>query len=701
MAPDGASTTPTNVWEHHSEQRRQANASVKGDVGLHRPTMAQLQPVLALIDSGETSGRAVFDAFQATQATTTRPIVTTVRMDTGYVTSQLDEGKVLSAVLHGNRTRGLERGLNDIVQLKIDTDTRQLVWGLASFEAASVLENVAFKIPTKDGMQTFTMTSTHALDGFFVEIVGFNVDLEAQAHLWEVLAKCGAMPVAGMYTNTSKAYGATGSRYRVSFRGNNVPAVFKKDGRLLDEIVFLGQLYRVYPKGWFASRDRRFNRADLDQYARDVKVPPMKKPAAAPPVATRNPTTPKRQRVDEEAVPWSYVSKGAAAGSNGTARSWLSPNMYDALDAHVSLSTETVYSADKRDLSIVPAVLYRPDAPVQPALGEFVGGTKVKANKAVRVEVPLQTVLDEFAALDNAATATKAGFEATSQGAAANTTLDLARHIRAGEADWIQRDLEEHPLVFRRQLEDIALTEPALFRSLLHLRVLSRWFRASLGAAQHFKKVYATVFGHSFDIDSLASDVESLTTASTLLPSYDSSDGSSPATPVSTEATVALAELVLASTAPLFYANDSALFKVSGVPVFAIPARKRSRYLSSATICYVLWGQTLLGSTIRATMSSLLQSAIGAAQHEAQLAACDATGDNDVDMNVDHPVLDALATDLDTWRQCLVALDGLTEFDDLSIAPKNQVMYDTSSGTLVHGDLLTLWTDATDGPPRC
>ncbi|ETV89847.1 hypothetical protein H310_15315, partial [Aphanomyces invadans] len=369
-----------------------------------------------------TSGRVLFDAFLATLTTAPRAIVTSLRMYTGHVTSQLDEGKVLSAVLHDNRNRTIERGLQGVVRLKIDTDTRQLIWGLASHEAASLLENTAFNIPTKDGKQSFTMTSPHVLDGFHAEIVGFDVDTPSLAYLWDVLAKCGAMPIAGMYTNTSKTYGSTGSRYRISFHDSQVPAVFKKAGRLIDEIVFLGRLYRVYPKGWFANRERRLNRADLDQYARDAK------------------------RVDLNPDPWTYVSKGATMGSNGNHRSWISPNMYDALDAHVSLTTQTVYSADMGDLSILPHIQRRPDAPSLPATGAFVGGTKVKANKLTRVDIPLQTVLDDFAALDKAATTAKAEFEATCQKVSACTTLDLARYIRAGEADWIQRDLEAHPL---------------------------------------------------------------------------------------------------------------------------------------------------------------------------------------------------------------------------------------------------------------
>jgi hypothetical protein len=659
--------------------------------------MGQLQPVLDLIAAGETSGRAVFEAFQATQPLSPRPVVATVRMDTGYLTNQLDEGKVLAAVLHTNRSKGLERGLDAIVQLKIDTDARQLVWGLATYEAVTILENTYFQIPTKEGSQRFQMVSSHALDGFHAEIVGFAVDRDSQAHLWEVLGCCGAMPISGQYVNTSKAFGATGSRYRVSFQGNDVPAVFKKDGRLLDEIVFMGKLYRIYPKGWFAHRDRRFIRGDLDQYARDLRVSAPAAQATKPAPARRATTDTKRQRVDPDPAGWTYVTKGAAAGSQGQPRAWQSANIYTALDSQLALTTRTVYSADRSDVTIVPAITRRPDAPAPPTSGEFVGGTKTRANQVVRVETSLTTLLNEFAALDAASMLAATKFQASCEAASVDTRFVLADYIKSGEADWIQRDLEVHPIAFRRQLQDLALTEPELLLPLVQLRMLCRWLRASVGATQRFHALYKTAFGHDFSLVVLADDYARLSIDNELRDSYDPAEGGTSAvTPIATESVVALSELVLGSVAPLIYTSDAAICAVTAKPVFSIPSRTNSRYLSTSTICDVLWGNTLLGAAVRDSVSSLLAAAIEAAAHAAALVQ----GYGDVDMCT-GPVDDATVVQLQDCRSCLRAMDALVEFGDLGVGPDNQVVYDPSAGTLAHGDLRELWSEVPLAAPRC
>ncbi len=694
--PRAAPPAPENVWSHHAEARGKANKAVRDDVGLHRPSMAALQPLLDLVAAGETSGRVLFETFENIHPTVARPIVTTVRMDTGYATNQLTEKSAIAAVLHC-RVRGIERSLADLVQLKIDTDARQLVWGLATYEAVTILENTYFQIPTKEGSQRFQMVSSHALDGFHAEIVGFAVDRDSQAHLWEVLGCCGAMPISGQYVNTSKAFGATGSRYRVSFQGNDVPAVFKKDGRLLDEIVFMGKLYRIYPKGWFAHRDRRFIRGDLDQYARDLRVSAPAAQATKPAPARRATTDTKRQRVDPDPAGWTYVTKGAAAGSQGQPRAWQSANIYTALDSQLALTTRTVYSADRSDVTIVPAITRRPDAPAPPTSGEFVGGTKTRANQVVRVETSLTTLLNEFAALDAASMLAATKFQASCEAASVDTRFVLADYIKSGEADWIQRDLEVHPIAFRRQLQDLALTEPELLLPLVQLRMLCRWLRASVGATQRFHALYKTAFGHDFSLVVLADDYARLSIDNELRDSYDPAEGGTSAvTPIATESVVALSELVLGSVAPLIYTSDAAICAVTAKPVFSIPSRTNSRYLSTSTICDVLWGNTLLGAAVRDSVSSLLAAAIEAAAHAAALVQ----GYGDVDMCT-GPVDDATVVQLQDCRSCLRAMDALVEFGDLGVGPDNQVVYDPSAGTLAHGDLRELWSEVPLAAPRC
>ena len=210
--------------------------------------------------------------------------------------------------------------------------------------------------------------------------------------------------------------------------------MFKKDGRLLDEVVFLGKLYRIFPKGWFAHRDRRFIRGDLDQYARDLRVPLPDAPPS-PTAQGRRPTTEtKRQRVNPDPAGWTYVTKGAAAGSQGQPRAWQSANIYTALDSQLVMTTRTVYSADRSDVTIVPAITRRPDAPAPPTSGEFVGGTKTRANQVVRVETSLTALLNEFAALDAASGLAATTFQASCEAASADTRFVLADYIKSGES---------------------------------------------------------------------------------------------------------------------------------------------------------------------------------------------------------------------------------------------------------------------------
>jgi len=692
--PRAAPPAPENVWSHHAEARGKANKAVRDDVGLHRPSMAALQPLLDLVAAGETSGRVLFETFENIHPTVARPIVTTVRMDTGYATNQLTEKSAIAAVLHC-RVRGIERSLADLVQLKIDTDARQLVWGLASFEAAAALENMQFRIPTKDGTQSFAMVSAHVLDGFHVEIVGFNVDRDSRAHLWEVLSRCGAVPISGQYTTASKMYGTTGSRYRVSFQGADVPAIFKKDGRFLDELVFMGKLYRVYPKGWFAHRDRRFVRGDLDQHARDMHVPRPDVKSHPSPTAAR-PTAPaKRQKVSTATAPWTTVlSKSNALDGAGKPRSWTSPNMYDALQAHVTVTTKLVSSADGADRSIVPVVSRRSDAPASVAAHEFVGGTKTHAHKVLRVETPLSELLDEFDALDRAATAHAADFEQSCQAAVPVPKFDLAHFIRAGEADWLQRDLEAHPISFRRQLRDLALVEPALLLQLVQLRMMCRWLRAAHGSSDRFHVVYEKVHGHPYSSAVFAADFAALCTNHRLINSVDPEEsGKGDATPLAAEGVVALAELVLGSLAPHFYAHDAALYAITAEPIFSIPSRTHGRYLASATICSVLWGDSLLGRRVRDEVASLLAAGMEAAAHAVSLVL----GTDDASMTADDPTWAAL---LDS-QLCLRHMDMLHAFGDACLQPDTQVMYDASAGLLVHGDLTELWSELPDPAVRC
>ncbi|KAG9399078.1 hypothetical protein AC1031_012036 [Aphanomyces cochlioides] len=458
-----------NVWQHYADQRRQAAKAAKDDVGYHRPTMEQLAPVLALAETPSVTGREHFEAFETAIPTSHRPVVAYMHMDAGFFINQIDEGKALRVVLHDQQNEGIDDGLAELVQLKVDTNSRQLIWGLASLDAIAILENKSFKIPTRDGSQTFIMKAKSALDGYFLDILGFDANREVKAHLWDVLHAAGATPISGLYTNTSESLGTTGSRYRITFKSTSPPPMFNANGRTIDEIILMGKCYRVYGSDWYNHR-KQAQRIDLDILAREKKIP---LPGAKPVQASKNARPVqdgKRQRTDTEpGLPWELVRKGAKLGTTSDPLPWDSPNMYQALDERVIVSTKQVASANGSDITILPIILERPDAPISIPHDAFVCGTKPHRNRATRAKMSLNTTLDELAALDVAVAEAQASFDTYCTTAATKTKLNLAKFIQDGEADWIQRDLEDHPVVFRRQLRELAMSSLHLLLPLVQL----------------------------------------------------------------------------------------------------------------------------------------------------------------------------------------------------------------------------------------
>ncbi|KAG9415814.1 hypothetical protein AC1031_000196 [Aphanomyces cochlioides] len=669
-APDRVSPTKTaaNVWQHFAEQRHEATKVAKLDVGYHRPTMEQLAPVLLLAEKPSVSGRELFLAFESTLPSPPRPIVTYMQMDAGFFLNQIDEGRALRAVLHDHSNEGIDDGLADIVQLTIDTNSRQLIWGLASLTAAAILENKTFKIPTKDGHQSFTMQSKNILDGFFIDILGFTVDREGKAHLWEVLHAAGATPISGVYTHTSAAFGTTGSRYRLTFKTDEIPAIFKANGRQIDEIILFGKCYRVYGKDWYNHR-KPPQRLDIDILSREKKITLPKAPTQGR--SNSNDTgNGKRQRiVPDEELPWELVTKGATLNDTDTPLPWTSPNMYQALDDRVLVSSKQVTTAKGSDMTILPVIFERPDAPTS-------------CQTTLRVKVSLNTTLDELAALDAAVAEAQATFEATCAAAASRTKLNLVQYVEAGEADWIQRDLEDHTIVFRRQLQDMTQTSPHLLLPLVQLRLLNRWMRTSKGSSTPFPQMCADTFAHRFSLATLNSDFTTVVTSTRLEESAcPHAEDNTPTTHVEVEIILALAEMFLGSTAPMIYSSDALLYALTAQPVFSIPSRYQSRYLSSATLRSTLWGTTMLGATIWESLRATLSK------------AAEITQTKEPNDTTTHSV-DASST-FSRWLAVMHAMEMSEESEALNVEPTNQVMLDPSTGRLTHVDLTELWTDPT------
>ncbi|KAG9407125.1 hypothetical protein AC1031_001771 [Aphanomyces cochlioides] len=611
--------------------------------------MEQLAPVLLLAEDPSATGRQLFEAFEATLPSPPRPVVTYMQMDVGHLANQIDEGKAMRAVLHDHHNEGIDEGLTDIVQLTVDINSRQLVWGLASMTAAAILENKVFKIPTRDGFQSFTMKAKNAMDGFFIDILGFTVDREAKAHLWEILRAAGATPISGIYTNTSESFGTIGSRYRLTLKSSDPPALFKSNGRLIDEIIFLGKCYRVFGRDWFNHR-KQTQRADLDILAREKKIPLPGSQTSPSNTSARTTQNGKRQRSDQDSEsPWELVTKGATLGSSATPLPWTSPNMYQALDDRVVVSTKLVANKTGSDIMVLPAILERPDAPLSVPQDAYVSGTKVHRNKAVRVKTSLNTTLDELAALDAAVAEAQAAFESNCSTAASKTKLNLAQYIEAGEADWIQQDLEDHPSSFAVNSTRWPTPRP---------NYCSHWSNSDSSTGGYgLPRLYTDTFGHRFSLTNLTADFETLVASSQLEQSVCSMhEDTSQITPVEVETILALTEMILGSTAPLIYSSDTAIYSLTAQPVFSIPSRSRSRYLASATVRHILWGSPTLGTTLWDALKAIITAAHAATKSPT-------THD---EQSSNHP-LDVVRQTLNRWAVIMNTMEIAEELEALNV----------------------------------
>ncbi|ETW05916.1 hypothetical protein H310_03558 [Aphanomyces invadans] len=234
------------------------------------------------------------------------------------------------------------------------------------------------------------MSRPHALDGFHVDILNFVHERPVERYLWEVLATLGAPPITGQYTQVSEAFGARGSRYRLFFNSDAAPRLFKSVGRLIDKIIFVGQNYRVYGKGWY-SHKKGYQRIDLDIAAKEERT---SKPTSPSPRQTGHPSgNSKRTCVESpQPTPWVSVPRQStsrhAPGSAATARPWTSPNMFDALREHIVVApaqaTNTTDGARKFFPSISPLqTLQWSFPPTCTLVGQSLWGTQSPESKCL------------------------------------------------------------------------------------------------------------------------------------------------------------------------------------------------------------------------------------------------------------------------------------------------------------------------------
>ncbi|KAG9400152.1 hypothetical protein AC1031_011058 [Aphanomyces cochlioides] len=187
------------------------------------------------------------------------------------------------------------------------------------------------------------------------------------------------------------------------------------------------------------------------------------------------------------------------------------------------------------------------------------------------------------------------------------------------------------PTAFNIQLRRLATDTPELLPHLVNLRLLSRWMRCTWGSATPFYKLYSNIFGHRYSHEVFASDFNNLVTSSKLEDYTLTIDDD--------EAILAMTELILATTAPMYYASDMAMAMLTTSPVLTVPTHTGFRSLDSTTLSHVLLDSSIHRHVLQ-EFELLLNSA---AASELQRSAASQGASTDVDMN-DNPTHDTLTS---------------------------------------------------------
>ncbi|CAK4963558.1 unnamed protein product, partial [Aphanomyces euteiches] len=585
----------------------------------------------------------------------------------------------------------LTETLGELIHIKTDPANQQLLLGFATAEAARRIQGETLKIPVQNKVHSFTVEETHVMDGFHVDILGFDYDRATERYLWTILAAWGAPPIGGSFTQVSKSFGARTTRYRLTFATAEAPKMFRVRNRLIDEIIFLGRCHRVYAKGWY-NHKLGIQRANLDIAAKELKIPPMSAKATTTHAQAAHPSgEAKRQCTDNKpATPWRKVTHGPPGTQQQPPleRPWVTNNVFDVLRQHVVVSPMQISNVNGEQKSFVPQILEVPDAPLTLPEDEYIGGTKVEANRPVRIEMPLEAILDEFAALDRAALAHQQYFQHATTETLAETKHDLSVLTRNGNVDRIQQFLDTMPTAFNIQLRRLATETPELLLQLVQLRLLSRWMRSTWGGATPFYKIYSNIFGHRYSHEVFASDFNTLLTSSKLV-DYTLSIGDDEATVLAQDcdAILVLTELLLATTAPMFYASDMAVAMLTKMPVFTVPTHTGFRSLASPTLSHVLLDSPLQPHILQ-DLESLLTSAASADQSRS--ASSLGTG-SDVDMT-DSPIHDTLTM----WLGDIATLSRLHASSTTGVIVSTQIAFSLEGLELTQSDLTAIPSSPTE-----
>ncbi|KAF0691205.1 Aste57867_17519 [Aphanomyces stellatus] len=315
-ATPAAATSPADAWAAFTATRvASAQEPRTKDVGVHRPSMDDLAPLLAKHAAGSLS----FLDTLPIQKHDKREVVGWLHMATGQLTKSINEDAAMASLLIENHSLVKGDILVDIIKCERDLPNRILRWGIASDTALRQLQGVSLQIRLPAGpgkgkgttMVSFPLTLPHALDGFYMDIpAGLQGQLEERL-MFETLQRLEPRFLWGMYTSVSATTGLAGSRYRLHFLGSEIPSSLLQDGRMVEELIFRGRCLRVYGRGWFF-RDKNWARLDLD--AITAAGAPAKAPTQQPRI-TPEPPTKRKKMAFKDSNEWTDVRRKKSQGA--------------------------------------------------------------------------------------------------------------------------------------------------------------------------------------------------------------------------------------------------------------------------------------------------------------------------------------------------------------------------------------------------
>lgn len=621
-AADPATTSrplpTTDPWAAFTAKRVEAAKAARGhDVGVHRPSMADLAPLLAK----HAAGTLAFHDTMPIQKHDKREVVGWLHMDTGKYTKAINEDAAMASLLHDNQSLVKGDTIVDVIKCEKDVQNHMLRWGVASDVALQQLQGVTLKlrVSTTSGkvksttLMSFQLTLPHALDGFYMDIPTGLHGLSEERLLFETLQRLEPRFLWGMYTSVSATTGLAGSRYRIHFLGSEIPSTMLLDGRMVEEFVFRGRCLRVYGRGWFF-RDKRLARLDLDAIASStgVATPPTPTP---PPAPEARPAPAKRQKTTtKDPNAWTEVRRKSPAVAPAPyqvhthGRPWVSPNAFAALHERWTVG-HAVHRANHDGVgfeTIVPELHPLDTDPVHPTAGEYVTCPKLHKGKVAHMEVPLDDLISELQALEAKSTVAVQHHASQVEAAVRGSEVNLATLVNSGRVDSICSFMGRHPEDFGLQLHHLYGSDRPTFELFLHQRLLHRWLRATWGGSASFDQLYTKSFGHKMTPTSVVELFRALQHSETLAPIVSETDEGDELSlsRLDLELVLALAEVLAVAHSPLYYGSDAAIVVSTGSAMEAIPAHRGQRSLTGPTMLAVLM-TTHLGEELWRIMETM------------------------------------------------------------------------------------------------